>query len=71
MCAFFYALGPVTLFVFAGQLFRCWRTAWFAGLAYSAVPASLWLMRSVQGDMGVWLGIDLLFCFIRILGRIH
>ena len=56
LCAFFYALGPVTLFVFAGRLFRCWRPAWLAALAYSGAPASIWLMASIHRDMGVWLG---------------
>lgn len=55
LCAFFHALGPVTLFVFAGRWARGWRVAWFAGLAYSAMPVSIWLMRSVRVDMGVWL----------------
>lgn len=56
VCALFYALGPVTLFLFVWRLRASLQTAWLAGLLYSAAPFSIWFMASVHRDMGTWLG---------------
>lgn len=51
-CAAFYCMGPVTLFLMAGAISNAWGASFVAGLAYSLVSPSVWLVPSVR----VWAG---------------
>jgi len=50
--AAFYCAGPVTLFLFAWRLSGDRWASFFAGLFYSAVSASSWLVPAIAADVG-------------------
>jgi len=52
--AVFYALGPVTVFWAAWRLGAGRVPAWLAGLGYSLVSPTCFLVREVRGDSGGW-----------------
>lgn len=52
--ALFYCLGPVTLFALALRLGGSLRAAFLAGVLYSVLSPSEWLMPSVGRDTGQW-----------------
>ncbi|HTX39419.1 MAG TPA: hypothetical protein VME43_30585 [Bryobacteraceae bacterium] len=52
--ALVYALAPVTLFWAAWRLGAGRVTAWLAGLGYSLLSPSCWLIRVVRADAGGW-----------------
>jgi hypothetical protein len=54
--AVFYALGPVTVFWAAWRLGAGRVPAWLAGLGYSLVSPTCFLVREVRGDSGGWFG---------------
>ncbi|MGO9262060.1 MAG: hypothetical protein ACLQU1_38030 [Bryobacteraceae bacterium] len=51
-----YALGPVTLFWAAWRLGAGRTAAWLAGLGYSLLSPSCWLVRAIRADAGGWFG---------------
>ena len=51
-----YAAGPVTLFWAAWRLGAPRSVAWLAGLGYSLVSPSCWLVRVIRADAGGWFG---------------
>ena len=51
-----YALGPVTLFWAAWRLGAGRSAAWLAGLGYSLLSPSCWLVRAIRADAGGWFG---------------
>ena len=51
-----YALGPVTVFWAAWRLGAGRVPAWLAGLGYSLVSPSCWLIREIRPDSGGWFG---------------
>jgi hypothetical protein len=55
VCAVFYSLGPVTLFLLAWRLSKSRAYSFAAGVAYSLISPSAFLIRIVREDMGsVW-----------------
>src|SRR5579883_475263 len=50
--AFFYCLGPVALFALAFRLSRSRWTAFAAGLIYSSLSTSAWLVPAIAQDLG-------------------
>jgi hypothetical protein len=53
--AFAYCLGPVTVFALALRLSKSKWAAFTAGLIYSSVSMSAWLIPAIANDMGSWL----------------
>jgi hypothetical protein len=51
-----YALGPVTVFWAAWRLGASRPAAWLAGLGYSLLSPSCWLVRAIRADAGGWFG---------------
>jgi hypothetical protein len=51
-----YALGPVTLFWAAWRLGASRSIAWLAGLGYSLLSPSCFLVRAIRADAGGWFG---------------
>ncbi|HEV3196315.1 MAG TPA: hypothetical protein VGZ73_00365 [Bryobacteraceae bacterium] len=52
VCAFFFALGPVAVYIMACAMTRLPGTSWFAAMAYSLVSPAAWLMPAIRNDMG-------------------
>lgn len=52
VCAALYSLGPVTLFLMAGRISNAWGPSFLAGLAYSLLAPSTWIIPAVRGWAG-------------------
>jgi hypothetical protein len=60
-----YALAPVALYWTARRLGAGRASAFAAGLLYSLVSPSCWLVREVRGDAGGWFGPRRLITLVR------
>jgi hypothetical protein len=63
--AMFYAFGPVALFWTARRLGASRTAAFLAGVMYSLVSPSCWLIREVRGDSHGWFGPRRLVALVR------